>query len=316
MGGRGRGHRPPSSGSARGRGGRSIPVDPGPSTSTGRTGPRRSSAVSEQEITRLLAFDSDEDSDIEELNAGLSGVGWGDDDLGDCWTDGSSDEDLEIEQNNNQLPMPVLPDGVDTVLRRGAGRAQVVVGALANVAVAGQSEDTDGDEADGGGGGQRPPKRIRLGNRLVHSLETALDGDNYDPMPVPNTRVEVTATSKVEDNQPKLKWVNQKPAPRVGRRPATMILNDNAGQVVGAARDCRTEEECFGLFFNVELLVKIVDWTNNRIRIWLRGLNHGLGDKITRSNKYPHIKYTDLTELKALFGLLYMRGLLKVNFWS
>ena len=41
----------------------------------------------------------------------------------------------------------------------------------------------------------------------MHSLETALDGDNYDPMPVPNTRVEVTATSKVEDNQPKLKWV-------------------------------------------------------------------------------------------------------------
>ena len=73
---------------------------------------------------------------------------------------------------------------------------------MANVAVAGQSEDTDGDEADGGGGGQRPSKRRRLRNRLVHSLETALDGDNYDPMPVPNTRVEVPAKSKVEDNQP------------------------------------------------------------------------------------------------------------------
>ena len=45
-------------------------------------------------------------------------------------------------------------------------------------------------------------------------------------------------------------------------------------------------------------------------------MNQGLRDKITRSNKYPYIEYTDLTELNALFGLLYNRGLSKLNFWS
>ena len=38
--------------------------------------------------------------------------------------------------------------------------------------------------------------------------------------------------------------------------------------------------------------------------------------KFTMSGKYPWIKETTVTELKALFGFFYARGLFKQNYWS
>ena len=98
--------------------------------------------------------------------------------------------------------------------------------------------EEDNKDIDSDGEMVRPPKKIRLKDRLINNLDSALDKDNYDPYEEPENLKELIAVlEKSGRNQPDVvKWVNKKPRPRVGRRPASMILNQKAVIVEGALK--------------------------------------------------------------------------------
>ena len=73
-----------------------------------------------------------------------------------------------------------------------------------------------------------------------------------------------------------------------------------------------TFDDTFHLFFDDEIMDMIVHNTNNKIRETLSRLRNNHPAFIS-SNKNPYVKETDHIEINALFGLLYLRGLLGMN---
>ena len=72
-----------------------------------------------------------------------------------------------------------------------------------------------------------------------------------------------------------------------------------------------TFDDTFHLFFDDEIMDMIVHDTNNKIRETSRLRNNHLA--FIKSNKNPYVKETDHIEINALFGLMYLRGLLGMN---
>ena len=78
------------------------------------------------------------------------------------------------------------------------------------------------------------------------------------------------------------------------------------------ASNIETFDDTFHLFFDDEIMDMIVHNTNNKIRETLSRLknNH---PAFINSNKNPYVKETDHITINALFGLMYLRGLLGMN---
>ena len=77
------------------------------------------------------------------------------------------------------------------------------------------------------------------------------------------------------------------------------------------ASNIETLDDTFHLFFDDEIMDMIVHNINNKIRETLSRLrnNH---PAFINSNKNPYVKETDHIKINALFGLMYLRGLLGV----
>ena len=73
-----------------------------------------------------------------------------------------------------------------------------------------------------------------------------------------------------------------------------------------------TFDDKFHLFFDDEIMDIIIHNTNNKTRETLSCLrnNH---PALINSNKNPYVRETDHIEINALFGLMYLRGLLGMN---
>ena len=74
--------------------------------------------------------------------------------------------------------------------------------------------------------------------------------------------------------------------------------------------------DCFSLFMPDNLIIKISIWANRKIDNWLGSLPQEQMEKYSKSDKYPWIKRTCTQELKALFGLLYIRRMFKQEIWD
>ena len=145
-------------------------------------------SLSELEIRNIIQSQLDDDSegeDVAELNGNADG-----------WDDSQDMEDDEPDiHDNSQYEDPALG------LRGNTG---------------GQPEDEDSDEADANNNaeevedvGPTRPKRVKLRDRYVNSLENALDGNNYDPYEAPTEKKVVTGVfQKKERNIPeeKISW--------------------------------------------------------------------------------------------------------------
>ena len=124
-------------------------------------------------------------------------------------------------------------------------------------------------------------------------------------------RVELTVTTQKgskDTEEKKIVWVNQPPPDqaRRGRRPASNILNPDAGQVVGRARDCVREIECVELFISQDIQVHIVNEMNRKI-----------SNYIELNQERPRFKvpdYTNIMEFKAFLGLWYARAFFQWNY--
>ena len=161
-------------------------------------------------------------------------------------------------------------------------------------------EDDDNEE-------EIPRRRLKLKDRIVNSLDKALDASNYNRYVPPSVLSEVTAVrekkKRKNDTDVTITWTNQKPAPRrQGRRPANQILDADAGSVLGRARECLTPVDCFKLFFDDEIIDMILLETNNKIRLF--------------NETFPDKKDVDVVtrvELHAVIGLFMARGYFSWN---
>ena len=128
-----------------------------------------------------------------------------------------------------------------------------------------EGSDSDGDAALDRGGEEEqvdaeqniatpPKKHLRLKDRDVHSLDTALDESNYDPYtaPVEKKVVKVITQKKTKnDAEESVLWYNQEVRSRAGRDPAVQIRRVQEG-VVPKASSAVTPGDCFSLFLSGE----------------------------------------------------------------
>ena len=80
----------------------------------------------------------------------------------------------------------------------------------------------------------------------------------------------------------------------------------------GAARSVETIQDCFDLFFDETSFERIVTKTNMRINRRLDKLREHK-KHIFESSKYSWLKETSYPEMRALIGLIYLRGLYGMN---
>ena len=123
--------------------------------------------------------------------------------------------------------------------------------------------------------------------------------------------MEVTVTIQKrnkDDEEKKIVWVNQPPPDqnRRGRRPASNILNPDAGQVVGRARECVREIDCIELFISEDIQAFVVNEMNSKISSFIED-NQG-------KTGYQIPDYTNIMEFKAFIGLWLARAFFEWNY--
>ena len=80
----------------------------------------------------------------------------------------------------------------------------------------------------------------------------------------------------------------------------------------GRANAAKTPVEGFELFITDEMMQDVVNNTNKNIQNFMTRFY----DVLKESSKYTYVKETDLIELKALIGLLYLRAALQLNIFK
>ena len=256
------------------------------------------SNISADEATRQILdwvnsknddFDSEEEDDLDDLNGPE-----GEDDV-EFHIDGIPDLD-GLDEAESDDPQNVESDG------------QNVESDVQNE----QNEENEEQEERGGQRGQLPYRRKLLTRkRIVHSLESALDADNYDDVRYKNKKylnMVGYLGPKSNKNTEKIKWVSKAP-PETGRQRTCDVIKDrNVGGVKldSAARTVKSILDTFMLFFTVDMFNLVVLHTNKKIDQTIENVAaHRL-----ESDKVTYLYRTTVLEIKALFGLMYFRGLL------
>lgn len=155
----------------------------------------------------------------------------------------------------------------------------------------------------------------RQKNRLVKDLDSAMDLNNYEEFVPSNadvhTRIGMKMTADRERNIPArdITWSSQEP-PRGRRGPENLPRKPRA--LSEDAKAAREPIELWQLFFTEDMLRILVDCTNQKIAEDHEAKQYSEATM----KKNPYLKPVDLVEMKALIGLMYMRGLLGANLVS
>ena len=145
-------------------------------------------------------------------------------------------------------------------------------------------------------------KRKKRDIPKVHSLDSALNEENYQRYEIIDEHTEVTSTIDKET----LVW-RHKPFVIAGRNNQANIITNVPGPS-RASKAATSELECWQIFFTDEMIGLIVRHTNQKIRRVVA--DFGIKESM---DKYPHLKDTCYEEIMALLGLLYFRGALGQN---
>ena len=149
----------------------------------------------------------------------------------------------------------------------------------------------------------------RLRQRLVHSIDTALDLNNYNPFELPDEHK--TKKGIVKDrhknNDIHYKFANQPTNAHVGRNNRANVIRGREG-FAPFAKDTRTNKEAFEHFITRDIIHKVVNYTTLKIEKLVAELPDDFDN-----NKYPFIKPTIPSEISAFVGLFLYRGLYKLN---
>lgn len=155
----------------------------------------------------------------------------------------------------------------------------------------------------------------RRKDRVVKDLASAIDLNNYEEFVPSNagvhTRIGMRMTADRERDIPAkdVTWSSQEP-PRGRRGPENLPRKPRA--LSEEAKAAQEPVELWQLFFTEDMLKILVDCTNQKI-----AEDHEAKQYTEATlKKNPYLKPVDLVEMKALIGLMYMRGLLGANLVS
>ena len=142
----------------------------------------------------------------------------------------------------------------------------------------------------------RPRKQLTR-NRNVHNMDSSLVG---------------YLGRKKAKNTKKIWWSSEHTVATGRQRKCNTI----SGRISYLALNSRVNnieniEDTFHLYFDNDIMDKIVDCTNTRINETIARLQQS--DNFNESSKYTWVKKTDRVEIDALFGLVYFRGILGEN---
>ena len=117
---------------------------------------------------------------------------------------------------------------------------------------------------------------------------------------------------KKDKNTRKIWWDSEHPV-ATGRQRKCDIISGRISCLApnSSANNIENIEDTFHLYFENDIMDKIVDCTNIRINETIARLLHS--DNFNESNNYTWVKKTDRVEIDALFGLMYFRRILGVN---
>ena len=155
-------------------------------------------------------------------------------------------------------------------------------------------------------------RKLLTRKKLVISINTCLEEDNFSPVDLQETEREKVFTTYLEkpknkkDPGKKIKWTNQRPVE--GRQSQSDVIRGPNG-VKGAAKRATEPQECCNLFFTKAMVNRIVCHTNKKIL----SVRNGLTDETLSDDRYTYIGDTTSEEITAWIGLLYLRGLLCLN---
>ena len=99
---------------------------------------------------------------------------------------------------------------------------------------------------------------------------------------------------------------------RVSGRAANQNILRGAEGPRGRAKAAKNPVEGFELFITNKMMQNVVNNTNKNIQNFMTRFH----DVLKESSKYTYVKETDLMELKALIGLLYLRAALQLNIFK
>ena len=153
-----------------------------------------------------------------------------------------------------------------------------------------------------------------VAKQKFRTLDEVTNLDNFDDPPI-----QEVANYEYSDKKKTfvVKWhtTNNTPADmqldRRGRRSAENIARTKGGPTA-ASRNVENPVDSWELFFTDEILKMIIDSTNRKIDTFREEYN----DELEQNDKNTHCRNIDLIELKAFFGIMYLRGAKHLNLSS
>ena len=144
-------------------------------------------------------------------------------------------------------------------------------------------------------------------SRNIKSFEDAKNREHYNlinnPRNVLEYPVKVKPSRGVVGPSFDITWTNQIQN-RAGRPRACELIQGPVCEVHDSAKNAKKELQCWELYMSEDILNKIIKHTNENIQEAIDAL------RITQqTSKNTHFYLTDNVEIKALFGLMYFRGL-------
>jgi len=157
---------------------------------------------------------------------------------------------------------------------------------------------------------EEPPRKrhkLSMSKKLIHSIDSALDSNNYNQLDISNIQKEtydvVITKPSARSSGDKIAWTNEPPLCS-GRQSAINVISGPVG-VCAEAKTLKNPREVWELFFSADIL-SLVEMTNKKIAT----VRSSLDKKILDDSRYTYIGLTNFREILAFIGLMYLRGLL------
>ena len=155
----------------------------------------------------------------------------------------------------------------------------------------------------------RNRKKQLTKNRLLNSIDTALDLENYDRFPLPEAELSIQGEIKEGKNSRKINFSNHPSNMRnSGRQSSHNIVSGKPG-VKNLGKSAKTELDHLKLFLTDDMLTEVITNTNCRINEFIKNLPDNFNENVL----YPFIKTIDIDEFIAFLGLCYYRALWQQN---
>ena len=179
------------------------------------------------------------------------------------------------------------------------------------VGIAEEDSGEEGEEGEVGNGSasededeqERVPLRREMRKQIFKNLDDRLDDTNYDDLPAQEDETYVYVS---RDKKTTVTWKTNQVT--TGRMPSRNVIRNRPG-ATSLTRNAKTPVKAWQLFITNRMIEAITLFTNKRID----DFRERFQELLEQSNKYAYYERTNENEIRALLGLFYLRGALKLN---